>query len=173
MTPEPLLTAEEVAGVLKVARLTVMKWTLRGQLPAVKIGSLWRYRPELVKNFQPPAPSEQELPAPALAPQPPPQVPLPVRAEGVPVLADFLACECCGWLAPLTRTTMPVTQIHHVIRRADGGSNAPSNLVRLCPNCHVMAHLCLYRTGEANSWPRTRDELLDALCDLYGRKRQP
>lgn len=31
-------------------------------------------------------------------------------------------------------------QIHHAIRRSQGGSNEPENLVTLCWRCHAVAH---------------------------------
>jgi 5-methylcytosine-specific restriction endonuclease McrA len=31
-------------------------------------------------------------------------------------------------------------EIHHLIRRFDGGSNEISNLMALCPNCHSKLH---------------------------------
>ena len=36
--PEPLLTVDEVAGILKVATKTVRREIKRGELPAVRIG---------------------------------------------------------------------------------------------------------------------------------------
>ena len=49
MTPEPLLTAEEVAGVLKVSLSMVYKLRRAGALPGIQIGALWRFRPEVVR----------------------------------------------------------------------------------------------------------------------------
>lgn len=41
-------------------------------------------------------------------------------------------CYVCGETAILNH--------HHIIRRADGGSNKKINLIVLCPNCHSAAH---------------------------------
>ena len=30
--------------------------------------------------------------------------------------------------------------IHHIKHIVDGGTNKPSNLILLCPNCHMLAH---------------------------------
>jgi excisionase family DNA binding protein len=41
----PLLTAREVAGLLGVSAETVLRWTRRGELPAVRLpGGAIRYR---------------------------------------------------------------------------------------------------------------------------------
>jgi 5-methylcytosine-specific restriction endonuclease McrA len=50
------------------------------------------------------------------------------------------ACERCG------ETNYAILQIHHKRERARGGSNIPSNLLLLCPNCHAAHHLgfCLF-----------------------------
>ena len=31
-------------------------------------------------------------------------------------------------------------QVHHVIRRSQGGTNHPQNLITLCWRCHAVAH---------------------------------
>lgn len=31
-------------------------------------------------------------------------------------------------------------QIHHIIKRSQGGSNHPHNLICLCADCHALAH---------------------------------
>lgn len=33
-----------------------------------------------------------------------------------------------------------VTNVHHIVRKKDGGSNDLTNLVTLCPNHHHMVH---------------------------------
>jgi len=40
------LTPEEVAGLLRVSRRTVYNWLRSGQLPALRIGKVWRVRRE-------------------------------------------------------------------------------------------------------------------------------
>ena len=42
------LSAKEVSGYLGVGRSTVYKWIERHQLPAHKIGRLWKFRKEEV-----------------------------------------------------------------------------------------------------------------------------
>jgi len=41
-----LLTPEEVADLLRVSRRTVYNWFRSGQLPAMRIGKVWRIRRE-------------------------------------------------------------------------------------------------------------------------------
>ncbi|TMC00018.1 MAG: helix-turn-helix domain-containing protein [Chloroflexi bacterium] len=43
---EKLLTPEQVAERLQVTERTVYGWLRRGRLPALKLGRLWRIRPE-------------------------------------------------------------------------------------------------------------------------------
>lgn len=45
---------------------------------------------------------------------------------------DGYVCALCGNHGPL--------QIHHVIRRGQGGSDSPRNLITLCDKCHAAAH---------------------------------
>ena len=53
------------------------------------------------------------------------------------------ACERCGY------SNYPVLQVHHVVPRASGGSDALRNLELLCPNCHMEIHSG-YREGQAD-----------------------
>jgi hypothetical protein len=46
-------------------------------------------------------------------------------------------CEGCQKPAPfLRRNGKPYLEIHHIIALADGGSDHPSNVAAVCPNCH-------------------------------------
>jgi hypothetical protein len=45
---------------------------------------------------------------------------------------DGYRCRQCGDGGPL--------DVHHLVPRAAGGSNDPSNLIALCPTCHGLAH---------------------------------
>jgi excisionase family DNA binding protein len=60
--PEPLLTAEEVAGLLKVSMTTVYDLRRRGELPAVPVGAQWRWNPAIIRAFM-----AGERPTPAAA----------------------------------------------------------------------------------------------------------
>ena len=48
---EKLLTPEQVAERLQVTERTVYEWLRRGTLPALKLGRLWRIRPEDLEGF--------------------------------------------------------------------------------------------------------------------------
>lgn len=50
-TPEALLTAKEVAGLLKASEGLVYKLQRTGRLPAVRIGWLLRFHPDAVRAF--------------------------------------------------------------------------------------------------------------------------
>lgn len=43
-------------------------------------------------------------------------------------------CEYCG------NNNKQILQIHHIKGIAEGGDNALSNVIILCPNCHKMVH---------------------------------
>lgn len=49
-------------------------------------------------------------------------------------------CERCG------ENNYAILQIHHKTERYRGGTDTPSNLELLCPNCHASQHLgsCLF-----------------------------
>lgn len=44
-----------------------------------------------------------------------------------------LRCSHCDWGAC-------ACDVHHIVPRSEGGSNAHTNLTYLCPNCHRLAH---------------------------------
>lgn len=82
-------------------------------------------------------------------------------------------CEACGWSVP-EKIGSRAMHLHHVREVAYGGTNLRSNLVVICPNCHVIAHALADRLG--SNAPSNRDELLTALKDdplsvLRGRPR--
>lgn len=35
----------------------------------------------------------------------------------------------------------PISIVHHIISRANGGPNYKSNLINICPNCHILIHM--------------------------------
>jgi excisionase family DNA binding protein len=47
----PLLTAEEVAGHLRVSVELVYKLRRERKLPAVRLGAVYRWRPDVVRAF--------------------------------------------------------------------------------------------------------------------------
>jgi HNH endonuclease len=47
-------------------------------------------------------------------------------------------CEGCHNPAPfIRRNNQPYLEIHHIVALADGGSDHPSNVAAVCPNCHT------------------------------------
>lgn len=45
------LSVEEIAGYLGVKRDTIYKWIERKNMPAHKVGSLWKFRKEEIDNW--------------------------------------------------------------------------------------------------------------------------
>jgi hypothetical protein len=43
-------------------------------------------------------------------------------------------------------------EIHHLEQVADGGSNDPSNLLPLCPNCHTLHHTHVIPLSSLRAW---------------------
>lgn len=66
--------------------------------------------------------------------------PLKNKAQTNKILKERLislrgsSCERCSF--PNTK----ILNVHHKIRRADGGSNDIDNLELICPNCHAEEH---------------------------------
>ena len=46
-------------------------------------------------------------------------------------VGDFIPCQICSALA---------VDIHHIIKRSQGGKDTPDNLIALCRECHTKAH---------------------------------
>ena len=46
-----------------------------------------------------------------------------------------LPCFSCGW-----QVEGVVGDVHHILPKKNGGTDDPSNLTYLCPNCHRLAH---------------------------------
>jgi excisionase family DNA binding protein len=51
MTPEPLLTARQVADLLGFAPATIVDWYEAGKLPGFKLGGRLRFRPSEVEAW--------------------------------------------------------------------------------------------------------------------------
>lgn len=51
LSTEPLWTVEEVASYLRLSPTTVRAMARRGDLPGRKVGRVWRFAPQVVKNF--------------------------------------------------------------------------------------------------------------------------
>lgn len=46
-------------------------------------------------------------------------------------IEDVILCEECGSVA---------VDIHHIVKRSQGGSDEPENLIALCRKCHSKKH---------------------------------
>jgi PTS system nitrogen regulatory IIA component len=44
MADEPLMGVREIAEYLNVHISSIYMWSQKGQMPAIKMGSMWRYR---------------------------------------------------------------------------------------------------------------------------------
>lgn len=67
----------------------------------------------------------------------------PPSLSGRKYLLLSLDCSICGY-----KKVAGLLHVHHIKPRAEGGTNANSNLVRLCPNCHGEAHAGLISEAE-------------------------
>jgi len=48
---EKLLTVEEVAGYLKIDRITVYRMLTRRKIPAFKVGGQWRFKRKMIEAW--------------------------------------------------------------------------------------------------------------------------
>lgn len=51
MAPESLMTVKEMAAMLRVSAQTLYKMLEQGEIPAVKVGSQWRFDREKIKDW--------------------------------------------------------------------------------------------------------------------------
>ena len=51
MTDEPLMSVRELAAYLQVDMSTIYLWSQRGQIPAMKVGKMWRYRRSEIEEW--------------------------------------------------------------------------------------------------------------------------
>ena len=49
--PETLWTVEDVAQYLRIQPATVREMAKRFELPAVKVGRMWRFKPDRIKEW--------------------------------------------------------------------------------------------------------------------------
>ncbi|WP_156473225.1 HNH endonuclease signature motif containing protein [Pseudorhodoferax sp. Leaf265] len=83
------------------------------------------------------------------------------RAEG--------RCECCGLRAPFESDQgIPYLEVHHLLRLADDGPDAPSNVAAICPNCHRALHHSKGRAALAASLQLRVAQLEDAIFQKLG-----
>ena len=51
MTDDQLMSVKELADYLNVNISTVYQWSQQGQVPAMKIGKMWRYRRAEIEDW--------------------------------------------------------------------------------------------------------------------------
>lgn len=51
-TRREYLTADEVAAILGVSAQSVRRWAKKGELPAIRIGKLWRFDPAVIREVR-------------------------------------------------------------------------------------------------------------------------
>ena len=61
--PTELLTSREAAEYLKISRATLQRLSRAGEIPAIRIGKLWRYRKSDLDAW---ADSQVSFPAPSV-----------------------------------------------------------------------------------------------------------
>ena len=64
-------------------------------------------------------------------------------------------------------------QIHHVVKRSQGGSENPQNLICLCMNCHALVHgTFVYPVGYITK-EEAEQAVIEYLADLYAPDWNP
>ena len=61
-------------------------------------------------------------------------------------------------------------QVHHVIRRSQGGTNYPHNLITLCWKCHAVAHGAMPPGYEALPPAEVAQACVEYVADLYAEE---
>ena len=61
-------------------------------------------------------------------------------------------------------------QIHHVIRRSQGGTNYPHNLITLCWKCHAVAHGAMPPGYEDIQPAEVAQACVEYVADLYAEE---
>jgi PTS system nitrogen regulatory IIA component len=51
VTDDPLMSVREIAAYLNVNISTIYMWSQKGQIPAMKIGTMWRYRRSEIEDW--------------------------------------------------------------------------------------------------------------------------
>lgn len=75
-----------------------------------------------------------------------------------------------GWACALCDSPKYL-QVHHIIKRSQGGSNHPHNLICLCSDCHALAHGMDLRgvmpsIGTPGFWATDYAPKVDDLLDI-------
>lgn len=95
--------------------------------------------------------------------------------QGVDLIAAFRksrppSCEGCGWAPPAQGAAL---HVHHVLSRAKGGSDEPSNLLLVCPNCHAVSHALRISDGREAALNGLRMALGTVPCTVFREEGTP
>lgn len=75
-----------------------------------------------------------------------------------------------GWRCALCDSTKYI-QIHHIVKRSQGGSNSMHNLITLCADCHALAHGMDLRGLADVEMDRPVDQaIVEYMADLYAEQ---
>ena len=78
-----------------------------------------------------------------------------------------------GYRCALCDSTKTI-QIHHLIKRSQGGSNHEHNLITLCSDCHAAAHGTLLQDWMDERTPGIVEEAItEYLADYYAPDWNP
>lgn len=58
-------------------------------------------------------------------------------------------------------------QLHHIIKRSQGGGNSPQNLITLCSDCHALAHGMNLRGVIDADQETVEQAIVEYMSDLY------
>lgn len=74
-----------------------------------------------------------------------------------------------GWRCALCDDTRGL-QVHHVVRRSQGGTSYPQNLITLCWKCHAAAHGTVLPGYEDIQPADVAQACVEYLADLYAEE---
>ncbi len=74
-----------------------------------------------------------------------------------------------GWRCALCDDTRGL-QVHHVVRRSQGGTSYPHNLITLCWKCHAAAHGTVLPGYEDIQPADVAQACVEYLADLYAEE---
>jgi hypothetical protein len=77
-----------------------------------------------------------------------------------------------GWRCALCDSTSGI-QIHHVVKRSQGGKNTPDNLITLCSDCHALAHGMNLRRWADMDETAICQAIVEYMADLYAGRWNP
>jgi hypothetical protein len=78
-----------------------------------------------------------------------------------------------GWQCALCDSTKQL-QIHHCIKRSQGGTSNPENLIALCSKCHAAAHGIILDEAYAGvTTQEMQQNITEYLADTYAPDWNP